>query len=186
MEQMKRNHYLVEPRCYKILTQLSSLPCRMVTAHDRERLIEFVLHALCNADCFDMKKAAFFIDNPDFHCFQGIAGFEDEHAYASDHLADSSAHWDKPDEFCDHMQRSEFNKKVRSVQLPSLAVTQGKERILEELATQLGLIHPAIYRFSLKHNNDGLVLAEHNEPLTDEVKEYVPRGMSLLAFCPIF
>ena len=42
---------------------------------------EFVLHDICNPNCFNLQKAAFLVDNPDFDCLKGVAGFSADEAY---------------------------------------------------------------------------------------------------------
>ena len=59
----------------RILIHLSTLPQKILSLHGRADLAEFVLRDLCHERCFNLKKAAFFIDNPDFNHLKGIAGF---------------------------------------------------------------------------------------------------------------
>ena len=71
----------VEKRVEKQLSmtqeeRLADLPKRMVPLYDLEaigNIPEFVLHDLCHEDCFNLKKAAFLVDNPDFDSLQGVA-----------------------------------------------------------------------------------------------------------------
>ena len=62
-------------RHYTILNTLSKLPRKMLSLKGQENVTEFVLHELCHKNCFNLDKAAYFVDNPDFDCLKGMAGF---------------------------------------------------------------------------------------------------------------
>ena len=61
---------------HDLLQKLSHLPKKIVALEGLEHTPSFVLHELCNESAFNLSKAAFFIDNPDFNHFKGIAGFD--------------------------------------------------------------------------------------------------------------
>ena len=92
---------------HAILNHLSTLPQKLLSVHGTENVTEFVLHDLCSTHCFDLKKAAYLVDNPDFDCLKGVAGFSAEEAYPQDAI------WETPELFIAHMKKSAFNNKVR-------------------------------------------------------------------------
>ena len=57
-----------------ILDKLCHLPRKILSLHGHDNITELILHELCNEQCFNLEKAAYFIDNPDFDCFKGVAG----------------------------------------------------------------------------------------------------------------
>lgn len=87
----------------ELLKRLSLLPKRILTLYGVDipyNLAEFVLHELCEGDCFNIKRAAFLVDNPDFDIFKGVAGFEKEESFKKS----KASHWDEPEEFSNHMK----------------------------------------------------------------------------------
>jgi hypothetical protein len=168
---------------YAVLNCLSSLPKKILSLHGTDNVTEFVLHDLANNKCFNLKTAAFFIDNPDFDCLKGVAGFSQSEQYAGPES------WNNPEKFSEHMRTSQFNNKVRAFEIGSLQKSgKSAERIAQELAERLSLNNPTAYTFAMKHNNQGLLLFERqdNENNTEDVQELMPHGACLLGFCPVF
>lgn len=165
-----------------ILNHLSRLPQKILSLHGRGDLTEFVLRDLCHKDCFNLKKAAFFVDNPDFNCLKGIAGFShEENPTVCDHL------WDHPERFMERIQESNFNKKVRGLDLHSLHyVNDPQEQVIREVADRLEIQHPLSCSLMIKHGNHGLLIFEKENPLDAFADEHLPHGLSLLGFCPIY
>ena len=59
----------------RMLHHLAQLPRLMIDVHGRDNISEFILHELCSEPCFNLRKAAYLVDNPDFNCLRGVAGF---------------------------------------------------------------------------------------------------------------
>jgi hypothetical protein len=165
---------------YKVLESLSSLPKHILAFHNKDNVTEFVMHELCGAGCFDLDKAAYFIDNPDFNCLKGIAGFSKDEAYGS-----NCSVWDTPEEFSTHMQKAPFNQKVRGIAKESLRV-KGKtdESMMREIAKDLGFSNPGFFSWEMKHDNHGLFIYQKND-LGGEL-ESLSDGLCYLGFCPVF
>lgn len=164
----------------QVLHILSALPEKILRLHGSENVSEFVLCQLCHPSCFNIPKAAFFIDNPDFNCFKGVAGYH-EKEYPQ-HLS----LWDQPDAFTEFMSASPFNKEVRSVSLPSFHNDDRKEQqFINDMAHQLDVRDLRYHRFALKNGNHGLMLYDlhAHQPLDHEI---VARGACYLGFCPVF
>lgn len=172
-------------RKQQLLYRLSSLPKKIVDAHEIDNLAEFVLYELCHPECLNFGKAAFFVDNPDFDCLRGIAGIATEDHV---HALDSQDVWQIHDVFTDTMKKSSFNASVRAVSTPSLAksgmpVEQEVVRIMQMLTLQ----NPAWCSFNTKHGNRGILIFEQKPEDKEHVMEdQIVSGASLLAFCPIF
>lgn len=156
---------------------LNRLPRKMLALHGQDNMTEFVLHDLCNADCFNLKKAAYFIDNPDFNCLKGVAGYSAQEAYPASDL------WENPEAFTQHMQQSSFNQKIRGYNGLSLR-KQGKQddAIVTDLANQFALPN-IFYGWQMKHDNHGLLIYEADQEFPHD---YLMNGVCLLSFCPIF
>ena len=170
----------ISPRHHKVLNRLSNLPKRILSVHGIDNLSELVLHDLSAEHCFNLEKAAYFVDNPDFNCFNGVAGFNQQEKYPdADHI------WDKPDTFSQFMRRSPFNQQVQDIQRPSCRRAKiTDEQIVAELAPQLGIKNPRSYAWNLKHDNHGILIFEHDEH--DTVGEELLHGLCVLGFCNVF
>ena len=167
----------ISPQQYELLSRLSSLPKHILALHSSDRLVEMVLGELCDARCFNLKKAAYFIDNPDFDCCRGVAGFN-----ADDHATRPSRLWEAQEAFAQAMEKSAFHRLVKGVQHASIT-RNNAEVLVNALAQQLNLVRPAFYAFPIKHDNKGVIIFEANEPVHNELFDY---GVSLLGFCPVF
>lgn len=170
----------MSPRDQMLLTCLSCLPQKIVAMHDAENITEFVLHELCGKQCFNLTKAAYFIDNPDFDCFKGITGFSQRDCSIGD-----KEKWESPEQFSDYMKNCSFNNKVRSINRPSTKKTGLKpQKMVSELASQLDFANPIMHTWPLKHDNSGVLLFERGD--NDPIDEHLGNGLCLLAFCPVY
>ena len=169
-------------RIENLLTHLSRLPQKILSLHGRGDLTEFVLRDLCHKQCFNLKKAAFFVDNPDFNCLKGVAGFcQKENPTVCDFL------WDHPEKFMARIQESEFNQKVRDIWLPSLQkVEESQDYVVKSVAQMLDMKNPHSCSLAVKYGNNGMLVFE-KENLQDSVAdEHFSHGLSLLGFCPVY
>ena len=167
---------------YKILDRLSGLPKRILSLHGKSNVTEFVMHELCAQDCFDLERAAYFVDNPDFDCLKGVAGFVKNEAFG-----DSCNIWDKPDEFTQHMKDASFNQKVRSFSKESLRRKgETDESIVQEIAQTLGFDNPGFFSWDMKHDNHGLFIYQKQSAQQDKQLECLFEGLCYFGFCPVF
>ena len=168
-------------RHYQVVTRLSSLPRKMVQIHGKENLTEFVLHELCHEKCFNFNKAAYIINNPHFDCIKGVAGVSREHS------VDDHDIWQACDHFSSHMEKSDFNRRVRSLSGRSLkSDAELQKDIIAQFALDLGFKSHNFSTWDMKHDNQGFLVYEsiHND---DEViDQHLMNSLSLLSFCPIF
>lgn len=171
----------MSPRYQQLLECFTYLPQRMLSLHELDNITEFVLHALCEEECLNFSKAAYFVDNPDFDCFKGIAGFDKSNEFDS-----NTCKWQNPECFSNHMSNCKYNQKVRGINKPSPKKgNKAKQQIAQDLSDELLISDPLVYVWSVKHNNHGVLVFERldNEPLDDDK---VLQGLCLLGFCPIF
>lgn len=169
----------VSPRYQEMLKCFTHLPQQILSLHGIDNMTEFVLHSLCNEGCLNLSKAAYFIDNPDFDCLKGMAGFDKYEAY---HTADSLLHNDTS--FNSHLLQCAFNQIVRDVNRSSIKrKEEEQERLVQELAHELGIQNPMIHTWSTRHENYGILLFERN--VDEEPTEEFLQGLSLLGFCPV-
>lgn len=169
-------------RGYEKVNSLIWLPRKMITLHGNENVSEFVLHELCHEKCFNLKKAAYFIDNPDFDCLKGVAGVSLEERPLVDDI------WQKPEEFSTYMRQSPFNQKVRSLSRPSakkVSIEADKELAID-VAHELGITNIGYCSWTGKHDNHGILVFEKGAPQEEVDRDELLSGVSLLSFCPIY
>ncbi|MCA9769900.1 hypothetical protein KC460_00860 [Candidatus Dependentiae bacterium] len=176
---MKKERVL--ERQYRMLSHLSHLPRRILSLAGTDNITEFVLYDLCGKDCFNLKKAAYFIDNPDFNCLKGIAGFSHQEADAC------SNKWQEPDTFTCYMRECPFNKQVREVQRCSVkGAKESDEQIASDIARSLGFSKHKFCSWNMKHDNHGFFIYEPADEDDSVSDEYLLNGLCMLSFCPVF
>lgn len=167
----------------QVLQVLSVIPQKILSLYGRENIAEFVLHDLSHESCFDLKKAAFFADNPDFNCLKGVAGI----SKAEMPKGLWSDVWDQNEKFSTYMRNSTFNKKVREFEQCSIRADKkfDHEAILG-LAKNLGIDNPSYHSVELKHGNTGIFVFEKSPESENNIEKHLICGISLFGFCPIF
>lgn len=166
---------------YGMLKQLSSLPRKIVSLHGADKVAEFVLHELCQTDCFNLTRAAYFIDNPDFDCFKGVSGL-----CRTEIKDDYAITWSNPEQFLSYTFDLPFNKKVRQVAQQSYRRQQMRDQeMANALATNLGFNNHAFCSWDMKHDNHGLFIYEKADLTSYPIEEHLMDGLCLLSFCPV-
>jgi hypothetical protein len=165
-----------------VVDNLRRIPRKMLELHERDNVTEFVLHELSGQYCFDLPKAAYFIDNPDFNCMKGVVGVSQEELHDIDDI------WKNPEQFTSHMKQSPFNQHVRSFTYQSNKKNSDVySQAAEKIANELGIGDYGYYSWGMKHNNHGLLVCEKNKNNAHEHphEELIVDGLCLLGFCPV-
>lgn len=163
------------------LRMLNSIPKNMIQMHGTENMSEFVLHSLCCSDCFNLRKAAYFVDNPAFNCLKGVVGYDQEEAFSP-----SLNIWTNTDAFTEHMYNSPFNQKVRNcLQYSCKNCEDPDEHLMENIARDLGMDSFDYCTWSMKHDNHGYLIYQKNDGHNHDHDDLL-NGLCLLSFCPIF
>jgi hypothetical protein len=169
------------PRYEGLLRCFTHLPRQILSLHELDNATEFVLHSLCDEGCLNLQKAAYFVDNPDFNCLKGVAGFsrEDE-VYTCDTILSDPGH------FNDHIDQCEYNQKIRTITVPSARRNgESNERLIARLADLLEMEKPAAHSWNIKHDNFGLLIYQHDGATDRNFHEEFLHGLSILGFCPV-
>ncbi|MEX0671762.1 MAG: hypothetical protein WD068_00230 [Candidatus Babeliales bacterium] len=166
---------------HTILQYVAGIPKKMVSVHGITNVPEFVLHELCHDGCFNIPRAAYFVDNPDFDHLKGVAGYNSTEGYM-----EHATMWQDPETFSLYMRSCPFNQAVRSCGRKSIRNNGSlTESVVEEIATDLGFNRPEILEWRLKHDNHGLLIYDSSDALAD-LREHLEHSLYLLSFCPIF
>lgn len=179
---MAMKHYKYSQRQHEVLRCLCGLPRMMLMLKEYNNVPEFILHDLCQPTCFNLSKAAYFVDNPDFDCLCGIVGLSRDEVNF-----DNQDVWYKPDEFSCSMQDSPFNQKVRAIERESLKRTKNnsEQALVQDIAKILGMAQPSACTWDMKHDNYGMLIFERAAFDDTEADDYMLNGLSMLSFCPI-
>lgn len=172
---------ILDDKIRKIMHSLSCLPRKVLQLHGRDNVTEFILHELGNQDCFNLERAAYVVDNPDFNCLKGIAGYCRPEAYTSEKTI-----WDEPDSFSEYMKNASYNKKVRCF-CESSHLKQGETdtQIVEKIAPILGFKNPSFYAWKMKYDNHGILLYEKADQQKCDC-DYLLDGLCFIGFSPVF
>lgn len=162
-------------RYHEILMAISNLPHKIVTLHSHDSLPALVLNTVCSKECFDIKRAAYIVNNPDFNCLKGIVGIDQSSVtdMSQEHA------WQAPDELLQRLHRSSFHNLVAGYSAHEAL------RDTTALAEHLSMHNSRPCRWRMKYNNEGIVLYEPGRELSHEEEEMLQRSLSLLSFCPI-
>ena len=161
-----------------LLHQMGNFSQNMLQNHHLENLSEFVLHDLCSEQGFGIKKAAYLVNNPDFECLKGVAGYHHPESFTSGNC------WGDQKQFTSHMQQSDFNKAVRSYTESIKDSTLSSDKVAE-LADRFQISDPAYYSWDAKHNNQGFFIYESLQDEHND-QDYLQHFLHMLSFCPIF
>ena len=161
----------------RVLEFFSVLPQRIVALHGSDNVAEFLLYEICNHDNFCVKKAAFFVDSPDFNTMKGVAGINTDNSFTDNH-------WDAPGDFSHHMSSCDFNTQVRSHAAPSIHNSPYDPITAAKMAKDLNFKKPLFYSWRMKHDNYGFVIYEQAD--ANDLDQHMFNSLHLLSFCPVF
>src|SRR5258708_5010644 len=167
----------------QIADRLRRLPRKMLQFHGLENVTDFVLHELCSKDCFNIPKAAYFVENPAFNCLKGIVGVSTAEIQGIDNI------WTSPDQFMQTIAQSSFNQKVRSSHYESHKNRgHSPEEIAKTIADELGIHDYGFYYWDMKHDNHGLLICQKNndQEYGHPQDDVMVDGLCLLGFCPVY
>lgn len=148
--------------------------------HDHDGLAHMVLHELSHVDSFGLSRAGYFIENPDFDCLKGVAGYDSNECPVQ--RADV---WNDPVAFMQRMQSSPFQQKVSSFSHTSLPRKEDTidEAAVNELGHMLGMQNPSFFTWRMKHGNNGILIFEDNGSHIAHHRKLLSNFAALLSLC---
>ena len=180
------NHSNSESGClshedYGIVDVVSKIPHKILKHNEIPGLAHLILHELAHDNAFGLKKAAYFVDNPDFDHFVGVAGFcKDECKHHQENP------WIEPQTFKQDMTQAQFNNDVRRVALQSF----NKKHIdthnfhdISQLGNDLGITNPSFFAWNMHHGNHGLLIFEPSKEISVWRHSLLSNIAGLLSLC---
>jgi len=173
----------ISNREHAVLGCLSAIPKKMLRSHGMNNISSLVLYDLCHENCFNVKKAAYFVDNPDFNICKGVAGYHRSESYY-----DISDAWSEPETFELIMNSCPFNAQVQTFEKNNLHVNgNGNADILDAISRHCLFENPHLVSWDMKHDNIGLLVYEQTDSESlSELEEHLYHGLHLFGFCPLF
>lgn len=167
----------------KMIEDLLHIPHKIQRHHDADELAPIVLHDLGHDNHFGFNRAIYLIDNPEFNCLKGVAGYcKDECALHHDNV------WHSPHTFAHDMQNAHFHKATKDF---SKNTCLGKHNDIDvdnpedliALGTQLGLKNPSFLTWKMRHGNHGILLFEEGHEICARRRDLLRHATALLSLC---
>ncbi len=166
----------------KLVEDILALPHKIVQNHHVDGLAQLVLYDISHSGRFGFKKAAYFVDNPDFDCLHGIAGFSDGEFEPEEDV------WVSPAKHIGSMNGLAFNKNVKAFRSNSFnrkKIDISDTSQICDLTGELGIEKPHAMGWQLKHGNHGIFVYEPREDVCIWRKSVLASIVALLGLCAL-
>ncbi|MCB9493530.1 MAG: hypothetical protein H6679_04625 [Epsilonproteobacteria bacterium] len=169
-----------------LLDSLVSLPHKILCHHEIQGLPELVLHELGHDSCFGLNRSIYIVDNPDFDCSRGVAGYcKDDCKY---HKQDP---WQEPHAFHKDMCEAPFGKCVRSFNNKSFLRNHKDDNDhtlspdeIDALCKAFDVKNPACFTWKQRHGNHGILIFDGgNDMRLEKRKKILANCSALLSLC---
>ena len=145
----------------QLIRTLLDLPKKILLHEDLDSLAQIVLHELGHDQHLGLKRATYIVDNPEFGCIKGVAGFcKSECKYHKNDL------WHDPHCFCQDMQEARFHQEIKHFAHNSVCHKSGNLaecNELHKLGNKIGIDNPTIYTWPMRNGNKGVLIFEDDE-----------------------
>lgn len=161
----------------RLMNLFYQIPHKILQHHQVEGVAQLVLAEV--AQHLGFKRASYFIDNPDFGCLKGVAGFCQKES-------DEGDVWQDPQRSLQSINQAAFHSSIKKFIDENVARIQGSCPIdeLQKLGHVLGISQPHVHTWHMRHGNMGVLIYEKSEQATD-AQEVLERATALLGLCPI-
>jgi len=169
-----QDHHLIE--------NLIRLPHKIVRHHEVDGLAQIVLHELGHDSHFNLSRAIYLIDNPDFDCAKGVAGYCKNECEM--HQKDV---WQDPHSFADDMKDAEFHRRLESflhtAALRRKDIDAHHPDEVRELGEKMGMKNPSFFSWPMRHGNHGILIFEEVQPNAARRRELLSDASAFLSLC---
>jgi len=165
----------------QLVSRLIDLPHKILSNDDLEGLPQLVLYELARGDAFGFAKAGYLIDNPEFDCLKGVAGYDVE-----DHRDDGASDpWNDPRVFLEKIKNAKFNQSISSFMHTSLSRQCDAPNVdaISQLGSKLGMKNSLFVTWHMRHGNHGILLFEDEAPSQERRHELLQHFVALLSLC---
>ncbi len=166
----------------KVVHAILQLPHKILSHHDVDDLAQLVLHELGHDAHFGLTKAAYLVDNPEFDCVKGVAGFcKNECGLHRENL------WEAPHAFGLDMKDASFHNTMKNF-VQDTSVRRREVDIhnpddLAALGDRLGLKNPSFVTWNMRHGNHGILLFEEGQVICARRRDLLTHAAALLSLC---
>lgn len=187
MKDIKEKGFLSSMSSHEpLLEKLFALPHKISCHRDKDvdGIAQMVLHEISHDTSLDMQKISFFVDNPDFDCLKGVAGYSLEE---SSHVRDRDP-WQHPKDFIKSTEKSEFYSSVKKFLKSNIerAGAQCSKKELAEIGKNLGMKSPQIHTWPMRHGNHGvLIFEEGDQQMCKKTPAILDKITALLGLCSV-
>lgn len=171
----------IQNREKDLLYQLGGFSKKMAENYHLENLSEFILHDLCSDQVFKIRKAAYLVNNPDFYCLKGVAGYFHPEKFNAQNS------WEDQKQFTAHMKQSNFNQKVRDINESFYDLKKDflEKETIQKLVDHFEINDPLYHVWKMKYDNQGLFIFERPDDqkiLDDHLLDFLHH----FSFCSVF
>ena len=165
----------------ELLSRLLGLPNKILSHHENMGLAPLVLHELGHNSAFNFTKASYLVNNPDFDCVRGFAGYCTEDC--KHHNEDM---WQDADNFSTRMQQAPFHHKISSFFEKGLSHNADgslKDDELKRLCGTLEIENPLFLTWKMRHGNHGILLFQADNLQGARRRDLLNHFVPLLSLC---
>ena len=165
-----------------LLTMLLDLPNKILNNHEIDGLAQLILHDIAHDQHFGFRRASYLVDNPEFDCMRGVAGFvRDECRHHREDM------WNDPRAFIHDMREASFHNRL--LQLGGKSIRRDAKGnahldVVRNIAYDLGMVNPWVYPQDLRHGNHGILIVEEGDKRLDaDDHELLAHVSAILGLC---
>ncbi len=165
----------------QLVSRLLDLPHKILSHEDLEGLQQLILYELAHDESFGFNRASYLIDNPEFNCLKGVAGYDKKECGTS-----PGNPWDNPHDFVQHISQAVFHKQVASFMKHSLCSAHDKDPeadAIKVLSENLGMENSSFITWRMRHGNHGILLFEEGALPHKRSPELLHHFVALLSLC---
>ncbi len=166
----------------ELLSMLLDLPNKILNHHEVDGLAQLILHDVAHENHFGLKRASYLIDNPEFDCLRGVAGYVDSECKHHQHDM-----WTTPHSFAHDMREAAFHNRLLQLEQRSIKRNTKASNHLDDvrnIAMDLGMVNPWVYAKDLRHGNHGILIVEEGvKRLDEDDHELLAHISSILGLC---
>lgn len=166
---------------YGIIDTIAKIPHKILKHHEVPGLAHMVLHELGHDNVFGLKRAAYFVDNPDFDHLVGVAGF-----CKNECIFHKKNHWNDPHSFKQDMEAAKFHNNVRIVATQSFNkkhIDTNSFADIALLSDELEITNPSFFTWNMHHGNHGLLIFEPSKEISVWRHSLLSNIIGLLSMC---